>query len=128
MLQSTLSHSGCNQAATCASPGVYFCPLLPYLLQANGKVESLNQMLSDMARAMMEQRRMPACFWQFAYTLACFMHNHSPNSQCMNSSPHQELYGQALTITTLYPFGAEAIIYMLAMHQQHKLALRAIDC
>ncbi|MBW0473635.1 hypothetical protein O181_013350 [Austropuccinia psidii MF-1] len=97
--------------------GVTFRPLLPYLPQENGKVEHLNRMLGDMAREMMVQSGMPVCFWRFAYCLACFLHNRIPNLQCVNSLPHQELFGTAPSIATLYPFGADAISY-ISLHQE----------
>ncbi|MBW0518749.1 hypothetical protein O181_058464 [Austropuccinia psidii MF-1] len=42
-----------------------FVPSLPYLPQENGEVERLNQMLGDMARAMMTQSGMPTRFWDY---------------------------------------------------------------
>ncbi|MBW0467129.1 hypothetical protein O181_006844 [Austropuccinia psidii MF-1] len=103
--------------------GVAFYLSLPYSPQENGKAECLNQTLGDMVRAMVTQSQMPARFWQFAYASASFMHNRIPNSWCLKSSPHQELLGQAPSITMLYPHGANAVV-----HQQGKLAPGAIEC
>ncbi|MBW0497799.1 hypothetical protein O181_037514 [Austropuccinia psidii MF-1] len=86
---------------------VAFCPSLPYLPQENGEAERPNRTLGDMARAMMVQRGMP---------------------ECVNSLPHQELFGTALSITTLYPFGVDAIVHVPADNQPHKLASRGIEC
>ncbi|MBW0545393.1 hypothetical protein O181_085108 [Austropuccinia psidii MF-1] len=71
---------------------------------------------------------MPECFWQFAYSSAAFLQNRLPNSQCLNSSPHQELIGTAPSIATQYPFGADAIVHVPSINQQHKLAPRGIEC
>ncbi|MBW0461052.1 hypothetical protein O181_000767 [Austropuccinia psidii MF-1] len=106
----------------CKTRGHLF-PLLPYLLQENGKAEHLNQILGDMA-----QSGIPAPFWQFAYAFACFLHNCIPNSQCVNSSRHQELYGTAPSITTIYPFGEDSIFHKPVVHQPHKIMLRGIKC
>ncbi|MBW0527044.1 hypothetical protein O181_066759 [Austropuccinia psidii MF-1] len=104
-------------ANSLAKLGVAFYPSLPYFPQENGKVVCLNQTLGDMARAMVTQSRMPASF----------IHNQIPNSRCLKSFPHQELFGQAPSITTLYPHGADAIVHIPAVHQQGKLAPRAIE-
>ncbi|MBW0536793.1 hypothetical protein O181_076508, partial [Austropuccinia psidii MF-1] len=66
--------------------------------------------------------------WQFTYSSAAFLHNRLPNSWCLNSSPHQELFGTAPSIATLYPFGADAIMHIPAVNQLHKLAPRGIKC
>ncbi|MBW0473016.1 hypothetical protein O181_012731 [Austropuccinia psidii MF-1] len=81
-----------------------------------------------MAQAMMVQSGMPERFWQFAYSSAAFLHNCLPNSRCLNSLPHQELFGTAPSIATLYPFGADAIVHVLAVNQLHKLTPRGIEC
>ncbi|MBW0539164.1 hypothetical protein O181_078879 [Austropuccinia psidii MF-1] len=83
--------------------------------------------LGDMARAMVTQIQMLTCFWQFAYASASFMHNRIPNLRCPKSSPHQVLFGRAPSITTLYPHGTDAIVHIPAVHQQEKLAPRAIE-
>ncbi|MBW0482769.1 hypothetical protein O181_022484 [Austropuccinia psidii MF-1] len=111
-----------------AKLGITFCPSLPYLPQENGEAERLNRTLGDMARAMMVQSGMPERFWKFAYSSAAFLHNRLPNSRCLNSSPHQELFGTPPSIATLYPFGADAIIHVPAVNQPHKLAPRGIEC
>ncbi|MBW0474001.1 hypothetical protein O181_013716 [Austropuccinia psidii MF-1] len=75
-----------------------------------------------MAREMMVESQMPDCFWRFAYASACFLHNCLPNSRCKDSSPHQVLFGQPPPISTLYPFGADAV------QQSHKLSPRGLPC
>ncbi|MBW0517598.1 hypothetical protein O181_057313 [Austropuccinia psidii MF-1] len=111
-----------------AKLGVAFYPSLPYSPRENGKAERLNRTLGDMARAMVTQSQMPTRFWKFAYASASFMHNRIPNSWCPKSSPHQVLFGPAPSITTLYPHGADTIVHIPAVHQQEKIALRAIEC
>ncbi|MBW0482983.1 hypothetical protein O181_022698 [Austropuccinia psidii MF-1] len=106
---------------------VTFCPLLPYLPQENGEAERLNRTLADMARAIVVQGQMPSCFWQFAYASASYIHNRILNSHCPKSSPHQELFGQAPSIATLYPHGANAVVHIPAVHQRGKLNPQAID-
>ncbi|MBW0547056.1 hypothetical protein O181_086771 [Austropuccinia psidii MF-1] len=81
-----------------------------------------------MARVMMVQSGMPERFWNFGYSSAAFLHNCLPNSRCLNPFPHQELFGTAPSIATLYPFGADAIVHMPAVNQLHKLAPRGIKC
>ncbi|MBW0543289.1 hypothetical protein O181_083004 [Austropuccinia psidii MF-1] len=81
-----------------------------------------------MARAMMAQSGMPERLWKFAYSLEAFLHNRLPNSRCLNSSPHQELFRTAPSIATQYPFGADAIVHVPAVNQPHKLAPRGIEC
>ncbi|MBW0539838.1 hypothetical protein O181_079553 [Austropuccinia psidii MF-1] len=108
--------------------GISFCPSLPYSPQENGEAERLNQMLGDMVQAMTVQSGMPEQFWQFAYSSAAFLHNRLPNSQCLNSLPHQELFGTAPSIATLYPFRADAIMHVPALNQPHKLTPRGIEC
>ncbi|MBW0490628.1 hypothetical protein O181_030343 [Austropuccinia psidii MF-1] len=81
-----------------------------------------------MARAMMGQSGMPTLFWKFAYASAYFIHNRIPNSWCMNSSPHKELYIQALAMEMVYLFGAKAIVHITAVQQKHKLSPGAIEC
>ncbi|MBW0465878.1 hypothetical protein O181_005593 [Austropuccinia psidii MF-1] len=108
--------------------GVSFFPSLPYLPQENGEAERLNSTLGDMARAMMTQTDMPTRFWHYVYALACYINNCIPNLQCANAFPYQELYGWVPSITTLYPFGVEAIIHLPPNQQEHKLAPRGIPC
>ncbi|MBW0521634.1 hypothetical protein O181_061349 [Austropuccinia psidii MF-1] len=108
--------------------GVGFFPLLPYSPQENGKKERLNQTLGEMARSMMIQRKMPDRFWHFLYDLACSTHNLLPNSQCMQLSPHQLLFGQPPSITMVYPFGMEAIVHIPMVQQHHKSAPRGTAC
>ncbi|MBW0505801.1 hypothetical protein O181_045516 [Austropuccinia psidii MF-1] len=105
-----------------------FVPSLPYLPQENGEVERLNQMLEDMACAMMTQSGMPTRFWHYTYTSACYIHNCIPNTCCANSSPYLELLGRAPAIATVYPFGAEAIVHLPANQQPHKLVPRGLLC
>ncbi|MBW0482470.1 hypothetical protein O181_022185 [Austropuccinia psidii MF-1] len=64
----------------------------------------------------------------FCPTRECSIHNRIPNSWCPKSSPHQELFGWAPSITMLYPHGADAIVHIPVVHQWGKLAPRAIDC
>ncbi|MBW0543122.1 hypothetical protein O181_082837 [Austropuccinia psidii MF-1] len=108
--------------------GITFCPSLPYLPQENGKAERLNQTLGDMARAMMVKSGIPEQFWQFAYPSEAFLHNRRPKSRCLNSSPHQEFFGTAPSIATLYPFRADCIVHVPAVNQLHKLAPKGIEC
>ncbi|MBW0495641.1 hypothetical protein O181_035356 [Austropuccinia psidii MF-1] len=106
--------------------GITFCPLLPYSPQENGEAERLNRNLGDMARAMVVQGQMPSCFWQYAS--ASYIHNRIPNSRCLKSSPHQELFGQAPSIATLYPHGADAVVHRPAVHQCGQLKPGAVNC
>ncbi|MBW0486830.1 hypothetical protein O181_026545 [Austropuccinia psidii MF-1] len=115
-------------ANSLAAIGTIFCPSLPYSPQENGEAERLNRTLGDMARAMVVQSQMPTRFWQFAYASASYIHNRIPNSRCPKTSPHQELFGYAPSITTLYPHGADAVVHIPAVQQQGKLEPRAIDC
>ncbi|MBW0476559.1 hypothetical protein O181_016274 [Austropuccinia psidii MF-1] len=124
----TQEFTSANFTSALASLGITFCPSLPYLPQENGESERLNQTLGNMAWAMMVQSGMPEHFWQFAYSLEAFLHNRLLNSQCLNSSPYQELFGTAPSIATLYPFGADAIVHVPAVNQLHKLAPRGIEC
>ncbi|MBW0494724.1 hypothetical protein O181_034439 [Austropuccinia psidii MF-1] len=112
-----------NFTTTLSKMGVGFYPLLPYSPQENSEAEKLNHTLGDMARAMMTQSDMLMRFWQYAYASACYIHNWLPNS-----SPHQVLYGQPPSISTLYSFRSKAIVHVPAVHQQHKLALQGIEC
>ncbi|MBW0472693.1 hypothetical protein O181_012408 [Austropuccinia psidii MF-1] len=107
--------------------GVSFVPLLTYLPQENGEAARLNRTLGDMAQAMLTQSDMPTHFWHYVYASACYIHNRLPNLQCANSSPYQELFGWVLEITTLYPFGVEAIVHLPPTHQAHKLAPRGVQ-
>ncbi|MBW0546735.1 hypothetical protein O181_086450 [Austropuccinia psidii MF-1] len=111
-----------------AKVGVSFVPLLTYSPQENGEEERLNQMLGDMACAMMTQRGMPTRFWHYTYAPACYIHNHIPNSHCANSLLYQELFGQGPAIATIYPFRVEAIVHLPANQQPHKLAPRGVPC
>ncbi|MBW0494048.1 hypothetical protein O181_033763 [Austropuccinia psidii MF-1] len=111
-----------------AKLGVSFFPSMPYSPQENGEAERLNRTLGDMARAMMIDSKMPDRFWRFAYASASFLHNRLPNSRCLHSSPHQVLFGQPPSISTAYPFGAEAIVHIPSVHQAHKLAPRGLAC
>ncbi|MBW0475833.1 hypothetical protein O181_015548 [Austropuccinia psidii MF-1] len=77
---------------------------------------------------MMVQSGMPERFWKFAYSLVAFLHNRLPNSWCLNSLPHQELFGTAPSIVILYPFGADAIVHVPTVNQPHKLVPRGIEC
>ncbi|MBW0464642.1 hypothetical protein O181_004357 [Austropuccinia psidii MF-1] len=108
--------------------GITFFPSLPYLPQENGEAERLNRTLGDMAREMVVQSQMPSRFWQFAYASASYIHNRILSSRCPKTSPHQELFGHAPSITTLYPHGADAVVHIPAVHQRGKLELREIDC
>ncbi|MBW0503141.1 hypothetical protein O181_042856 [Austropuccinia psidii MF-1] len=76
----------------------------------------------------MLESRMPDRFWHFAYASACFLHNRLPNSRCKDLSPHQVLFGKPPSISTLYPFGADAIVHIPAVQQSHKLSPRGLHC
>ncbi|MBW0497978.1 hypothetical protein O181_037693 [Austropuccinia psidii MF-1] len=56
------------------------------------------------------------------------MKNQLPNSQCLCLSPHQELFSQGPSITTLYPFGEEAIVHIPTSQKFHKLEQRVNAC
>ncbi|MBW0501140.1 hypothetical protein O181_040855 [Austropuccinia psidii MF-1] len=60
--------------------------------------------------------------------MVAFLHNRLPNSRCLNSLPHQELFGTAPPIATLYPFGEDAIVHVPSVNQPHKLVPRGIEC
>ncbi|MBW0547749.1 hypothetical protein O181_087464 [Austropuccinia psidii MF-1] len=81
-----------------------------------------------MARSMILESPMPNRFGQFAYALACFMHNCFPNSQCPKFSPHEHLFGHPPSISTLYPFGTDTIVHVPTVQQPHKLAPRGVVC
>ncbi|MBW0480550.1 hypothetical protein O181_020265 [Austropuccinia psidii MF-1] len=105
-----------------AKLGVSFYPSLPYSPQENGEAERLNQTMGDMAQSMILESWMPDHFWQFAYALACFLHNRLPNSRFPKSSPHERLFGHLPSI------GTKAIVHVPAVQQPHKLAPRGIAC
>ncbi|MBW0539436.1 hypothetical protein O181_079151 [Austropuccinia psidii MF-1] len=67
-------------------------------------------------------------FWQYAYSNACFIHNHLPNSHCPESSPYKELYGKHRSVAAIYPFGTEVIVHIPVQQQSHKLHPRGITC
>ncbi|MBW0526937.1 hypothetical protein O181_066652 [Austropuccinia psidii MF-1] len=92
--------------------GIGFYPSLPYFQQENGKAERPNRTLRDMARAMLTESGIPDQFWQFAYALACYLHNRLPNRRCPDSSPHQVLYSRPPSIVMLYPFRERAIMHV----------------
>ncbi|MBW0488810.1 hypothetical protein O181_028525 [Austropuccinia psidii MF-1] len=115
-------------AGSLSQMGVSFVPSLPCSPRENGEVDPLNRTLGDMARAMITQSGIPTRFWHYMCASACYIHNCIPNSQSSDSSPYQKLFGRAPAITTLYPFGAEAIVHLPATHQVHKLAPRGIRC
>ncbi|MBW0496687.1 hypothetical protein O181_036402 [Austropuccinia psidii MF-1] len=101
--------------------GIGFYPSLPYSPQENGEAECLNHTLANLASGMEPH------FWQFTYASVCYMHNRLHNFQFPNSLPHQVLYGFPTLIMAMYPFGAEAVIHVLTVQQQHNPDARGIE-
>lgn len=107
----------CDNAAEYKALGEHFRPCglkfeftTPYFHQQNGVPERLNRSLVTVARAMLQDAKLFATFWQDAIETACYLRNRIPIGP-NGITPEEAYSGKKLYIGYLRAWGCLAYYY-----------------
>jgi transposase InsO family protein len=89
----------------CADEGVQRHYSAPYSPQQNGVVERRNQTVVGMARALLNQRGMPAVFWGEAVVTAVYILNRSSTKALNGRTSYEAWHGRKSAVSLLRVFG-----------------------
>jgi hypothetical protein len=84
----------------------------PYTPQHNGVTESMNRMLMEKARCMLNGVRLGKELWVEAVGTACYLVNRSPSSVLDEKNPQEVWIGKKPSLTHLKVFGSDAYVHV----------------
>ena len=88
----------------------------------NGHTKQLGRTLMDKAKSMQHQACIPNSWWEYAFTHAAHIYNHTLVARLNWCTPHEMLRGELPNIDHLRVFGCGAFVYLLAMARANKMA------
>ena len=77
----------------------------PYTPEQNGLAEQMNQMLSTLANAMLEESKLPKSFQADAMATTAYVTAWSPTSGTNGKVPYQVFFNQSVDPTSFWLFG-----------------------
>ena len=92
---------------TIAKQGIIYERTVVYTPKENGPSERLNRSLITMARLMLLATKLPARYWGFAVTIACYLRNRMPIGP-RGKSPEEAFTGRKPSTRHLRTFGCIA--------------------
>lgn len=98
--------TGCNQH------GIRQQQSPPYSQAKNGVVERLVCTLQDMARAMLDDAKLPKKFWGAALKHASYLRNRCPTVALDGRTPYQLIHHKLADISQLKKFGSRAFVHV----------------
>ena len=84
----------------------------PHVHQQNGRVERMNQTLTDKAESMRLDAHCPKSWWEFAFETAVHVYNRTPLRCTLWKTPLENLTGKKPDISYLHVFGCEAWVFI----------------
>jgi len=92
----------------CEEEGIQRELTAPYTLEQNGIAERKNRTIVEMARSMLQARRLPNQFWAEAVATSVYLLNISPTKAVMNQTPYEAWHGRKPSVSHLRIFGCVA--------------------
>jgi len=85
----------------------FSCPRTP---QQNGVVERKNRVLEELARTMINEMKLPKCFWADAINTACHVLNRVIIRSILDKTPYKLLKGRKPNLSHLRVFGCKCFV------------------
>ena len=104
--------------------GIYPEVGAPHEPRDNGFVERRNRTLTDTARTILLDSKLPLTFWPFAYDYACYTQNRLGRRGYAYDSPYYRVFGQIPDYGNLHPFGISCYMQHTELNT-HKLSARS---
>ena len=83
----------------------------PRTPQQNGVVERKNRVLTEMARAMLNENQTSQVFWADAMSTACYISNRAYLRKKLNKTPYEIYKGRKPNLTHLHIFGCKCFVH-----------------
>ena len=83
----------------------------PRTPQQNGVVERKNRVLTEMARAMLNENQTSQVFWADAMSTACYISNRAYLRKKLNKTPYELYKGRKPNLTHLHIFGCKCFAH-----------------
>ena len=99
-----------------------------YTPEQNGLTERMNQTLSALANAMLEDSKLPKSFWTDAMSTATYVTAYSPSSALSGGVPYQVLFNWKVNPTLFQPFGCLAYALIPKEHCEGKFKSHRQRC
>jgi len=95
----------------CEANGISHNFSAPRTPQQNGVVERKNRVLTEMARAMLNENNTSQVFWADAMNTACYISNRAYLTKEHGKTPYELYKGRKPNITHLHVFGCKCFIH-----------------
>ena len=92
----------------CEEEGIQRELTAPYTPEQNGIAERKNRTIVEMARSMLQARRLPNQFWAEAVATSVYLLNISPTKAVMNRTPYEAWHRRKPSVSHLRIFGCVA--------------------
>jgi len=92
------------------SKGIEFQPSAPHSPAQNGAAERLNRTLTELARAMLLEKKLPQTLWAEAIGHAAYIRNRSPTRALPSMTPIEAWTGTKPNLSHLREFGTDVYI------------------
>ena len=92
----------------CEEEGIQRELTAPYTPEQNGIAERKNRTIVEMARSMLQARKLPNQFWAEAVATSVYLLNISPTKAVMNRTPYEAWHGRKPSVSHLRIFGCVA--------------------
>jgi len=102
--------------------GIKIYQSAPRTPMQNGCAKRLKRTLMDKAESMRHQACIPDSWWEFVFTHATHIYNHTPVARLQWRTPHEMLKGEMPNIDHLRVFGCGAFVYLPATARANKMA------
>jgi hypothetical protein len=84
-----------------------------YSPQQNGVVERKNKQITEITRAMLNEKNLPNYFWAEAAAIAIYIMNRTPTTTVHGMTPKEKFTGKKLDVSHLRMFGCIAYVHVL---------------
>ena len=111
-------------ASTIRDLGIYAEIGAPHEPRDNGFVERRNRTLTDMARTILLDSKLPLKFWPFAYDYSCYTQNRLGRRGYDYESPYYRVFKQIPDYSRMHPFGSSCFMQHTE-NGTHKLNARS---
>ncbi|MCO5579765.1 hypothetical protein L7F22_033625 [Adiantum nelumboides] len=98
-----------------------------YTPQQNGVAERKNRVITEIARAMMNEMNMPLTYWPEAVRTAVHIMNQTPTAAIHEISPYERLYGIKPTVSYMKVFGCVCYVHV-PKEARKKMESKAVKC
>lgn len=104
----------------CRKEGIEIQFTAPYSPSQNGVAERLNRTLIELARAMMDARKVPEFLWDSAVLHATYIRNRAYTKSQMKT-PYELWYGERPNVSHLREFGTPVWVLLQGQNRPNKL-------